>query len=87
MHLVEAASLIFGNFKNEKVKLELQKTNRNYKDSFLRVSTKEKLLQLMEENVLYGTGKKAFLEGYRIGGKTATAEKINFKKEDMIKKN
>ena len=78
MHLVEAASLIFGNYKNEKIKLELQKTNIEKKDSLLRLSTKEKLLQLMEENVLYGTGKKAFLDGYRIGGKTATAEKINF---------
>ena len=34
----------------------------------------------MEENVLYGTGKKAFVAGYRVGGKTATAEKINYKK-------
>ena len=78
MHLVEAASLIFGNFKNGKIKLKLQNGSIENKDSLLRVSTKEKLLQLMEENVLNGTGKKAFVEGYRIGGKTATAEKINF---------
>ena len=31
----------------------------------------------MEQNVLYGTGKNAFVKGYDIGGKTATAEKIN----------
>ena len=31
----------------------------------------------MEENVLYGTGKNAFTKGYNVGGKTATAEKIN----------
>ena len=49
-------------------------------------STKEKLLQLMEENVLYGTGKKAYIEGYRVGGKTATAEKINNKKGGYDKK-
>ena len=86
MHLVEASSLIFGNFKNEKVKLELQKTNIENKNSLLRVSTKDKLLKLMEENVLYGTGKKAFVEGYRIGGKTATAEKIDFVKGGYDKK-
>ena len=86
MHLVEAASLIFGNFKNETVKLELQKTYKGNKDSLLRPATKDKLLKLMEQNVLYGTGKKAFVEGYRIGGKTATAEKIDFEKGGYNKK-
>ena len=86
MHLVEAASLIFGNFKNEKIKLKLQETYRESTDSFLSISTKEKLLQLMEENVLYGTGRKAFLDGYRVGGKTATAEKTNNKKGGYDKK-
>ena len=80
MHLVEAASLIFGGYKSEKIKLELQEINKENQDTFLSHSTKEKLLQLMEENVLYGTGKKAFLSGYRIGGKTATAEKVDYKK-------
>ena len=80
MHLVEAASLIFGGYKSEKIKLELQEINKENQDTFLSHSTKEKLLQLMEENVLYGTGKKAFLPGYRIGGKTATAEKVDYKK-------
>ena len=78
MHLVEAASLIFGDFKSEKIKLELQEINKENQDTFLSHSTKEKLLQLMEENVLYGTGKKAFLPGYRIGGKTASAEKVDY---------
>ena len=80
MHLVEAASLIFGGYKSEKIKLELQEINKENQDTFLSHSTKEKLLQLMEENVLYGTGKKAFLPGYRIGGKTATAEKVDYTK-------
>ena len=64
----------------KKIKLELQEINKENQDTFLSHSTKEKLLQLMEENVLYGTGKKAFVKGYRIGGKTATAEKIDYKK-------
>ena len=70
----------------KKIKLELQEINKENQDTFLNHSTK-KLLQLMEENVLYGTGKKAFLPGYRIGGKTATAEKIDYTKGDMIKQN
>ncbi len=77
MHLVEAASLIFGKYKHEEVKLELQKKNIKYENNFLSSSTKEKLLHLMEENVLSGTGKNAYVKGYSVGGKTATAEKVN----------
>ena len=77
MHLVEASSLIFGNSDFQNVKLELQKTSRKKNNELLSTSTKEKLLHLMEENVLYGTGKNAFTKGYNVGGKTATAEKIN----------
>ena len=77
MHLVEAASLIFGKYKYEEVKLELQKKNIKHENNLLSSSTKEKLLHLMEENVLSGTGKNAFVKGYSVGGKTATAEKVN----------
>ena len=77
IHLIEAASLIFGDKKYKKVNLELQKNHKKINDKFLSLPTKDKLLHLMEENVLYGTGKNAFVKGYRIGGKTATAEKIN----------
>ncbi len=34
-----------------------------------------KIRQLMEETVLYGTGKKAWVKDIRVGGKTGTAEK------------
>lgn len=38
--------------------------------------TSEKMKPLLEETVLTGTGKAAAIEGYSIGGKTGTAEKI-----------
>jgi cell division protein FtsI (penicillin-binding protein 3) len=34
------------------------------------------MLKLMRLNVLKGTAKRADVEGYRIGGKTGTAEKV-----------
>ncbi|MBF96843.1 MAG: Peptidoglycan synthase FtsI [Alphaproteobacteria bacterium MarineAlpha9_Bin4] len=77
IHLVEATSLIFGNFKFENVNLELKAKKRKDKNNFISFTTREKLLYLMEQNVLYGTGKNAFVKGYGIGGKTATAEKVN----------
>ena len=40
-------------------------------------STSKVLQEALEMGVLYGTGKKAWVPGYRIGGKTGTAEKIN----------
>jgi len=32
----------------------------------------------MEDTVKYGTGKKSYLENYKIGGKTGTADKAAF---------
>jgi len=42
----------------------------------LKPATSVAMLKLMRMNVVKGTGKKADAEGYRVGGKTGTAEKV-----------
>jgi cell division protein FtsI (penicillin-binding protein 3) len=42
----------------------------------IKESTSADMVELMRENVLEGTGRQADAPGYRVGGKTGTAEKV-----------
>jgi len=42
----------------------------------LKPETSASMVKLMRLNVLKGTAKRADAEGYRVGGKTGTAEKV-----------
>lgn len=46
------------------------------KEGIVSESTSETMRYILEEVVAEGSGKKAKLEGYRVGGKTATSEKL-----------
>lgn len=46
------------------------------KQGIVSAETSETMRYVLEQVVAEGSGKKAYLEGYRIGGKTATSEKL-----------
>lgn len=49
-----------------------------YHKRLIKESTSKMLRSLMEKAVKFGTGKKSYLENYKIGGKTGTADKAAF---------
>lgn len=56
---------------------EVRKTfTYDAEESIISEETSETLRYILEKVVSEGTGKKAYLEGYTIGGKTATSEKL-----------
>ncbi|WP_100011050.1 stage V sporulation protein D [Lentibacillus sediminis] len=48
----------------------------NIKDQVISQSTSEELRHALESVVAQGTGRPAYVEGYRVGGKTGTAQKV-----------
>jgi len=46
------------------------------RDNIISEETSKKVRQALESVVAQGTGRNAFIEGYRVGGKTGTAQKV-----------
>lgn len=76
IQMIEAASKLFNNNKNFVANIQNNGLNKNLrKEKIISQDTLSNLKKLMYENTVFGTAKKAKLEGYNIGGKTATGEK------------
>lgn len=54
----------------------VQKLQYPVKEGILSKETSETMCYILEQVVSEGSGKKAAIEGYKIGGKTATSEKL-----------
>ncbi len=54
----------------------VDKISYNTRDGVVSEETSETMKNLLYDVVTYGTGKNAYVEGYNIGGKTATSEKL-----------
>lgn len=55
---------------------EVVETFSYEEDQVLSTETSERMQQLLESVVSEGTGKNAYIEGYEIGGKTATSQTL-----------
>lgn len=54
----------------------VDKVSYNTRDGVVSEETSETMKDLLCDVVTYGTGKNAYVEGYNVGGKTATSEKL-----------
>lgn len=61
----------------------IENTEKIYKRQIISKKTANTILDMMEQVVSKGSGKNAYIEGYRVGGKTGTSQKaINGKYSD-----
>ena len=49
---------------------------RSKKRQVISEKTSNEIMKLLEKTVIEGTGRRAYVPGYRVGGKTGTAQKI-----------
>ncbi len=86
IQMIEASSKLFNNNLAYKTQIHKKiKEDTIEKTKFLSEKTIDTLKYLMYENTLNGTAKKAKLDGFKIGGKTATGEKAEKGKYDKTK--
>jgi cell division protein FtsI (penicillin-binding protein 3) len=77
IHLVEGiSSIINGGYRVSATLLKQEGNNRRNAQRIISEKTSNTMRHLMRLVVEYGTGRKAYVEGYRVGGKTGTAEKV-----------
>lgn len=77
LHLVQAiATLVDSGTKKDITLLKNGNKNKKNAERVISENTSKNIRRLMRLVVEYGTGSKADVAGYRVGGKTGTAEKI-----------
>ncbi|MDA7705215.1 penicillin-binding protein 2 [Rickettsiales bacterium] len=78
LHITSLISAIVNDGKYYKPSFIKTKDDLEPEKIIINKLTSEIIRSLMEDTVKYGTGKKSYLENYKIGGKTGTADKAAF---------
>ncbi len=77
LHLVQAYVGLLNEGRQHPLTLQRSHTEKAKESQIISRETSHKVRRLLRSVVQYGTGKNAEAPGYRVGGKTGTAEKIS----------